>query len=254
MEEPSVQLCFRHHRAGGIMALTCAYCFLLAPSVELLLSMQITSATSRGTNLSPRPLQGVQGPGSDPWVPPSSLPPRVKSVCLLWIHEAFRGSGSFSPTLLQLCFFHSTEFTQLLLLFFFFLVDTVFLVQVWKVLSEDSYPVGAPSGWDGPERLSCLQEKKNHNQITAEKTFQILMCNYSVKQQNTSSASFLEALCFGPREICLPEELRESVPGWAGGVGPGGKLMDLISRAGLFFHDFQSPSVSGVICWHWRLL
>lgn len=61
------------------------------------------------------------------------------------------------------------------------------------------------------------------------------MCNYSVKQQNPGSASFLAALCFGPREIRLPGELREPVPGRARGARHGGKLMDLISRAGLVF-------------------
>lgn len=61
------------------------------------------------------------------------------------------------------------------------------------------------------------------------------MCNYSVKQQNPGSASFLAALCSGPKEIHLPGEFRESVPGWAGGVRHGRRLMGLISRAGLFF-------------------
>lgn len=61
------------------------------------------------------------------------------------------------------------------------------------------------------------------------------MCNYSVKQQNPDSASILAALCFGPKEIYLPGEFRESVPGWTGGARHGRRLMGLISRAGLFF-------------------
>lgn len=60
------------------------------------------------------------------------------------------------------------------------------------------------------------------------------MCDYSVKQQNPSSVNFLAALCFGLREIRLPGEFRESVPGQARGVRHGGKLMDLIAGAGLF--------------------
>lgn len=151
MEEPSVQPCFRHHRAGGFTALTCACCFLLAPSVELLLSMQITSVTSWGTSLFPHALQGVERPDTDPCVPPGPWPPRVTSVCLLWVPEALRGFGSSSPTLSQLCFFHRHRIHSVTV---FVVVGC--LVQVWRVLSEDSQPVGAPSGWDRPERLSCL--------------------------------------------------------------------------------------------------
>lgn len=61
------------------------------------------------------------------------------------------------------------------------------------------------------------------------------MCNYSVKQQNPGYTSFLAALCFGPKEIHPPGEFRESAPGWARGARHGRKLMDLLSRAGLFF-------------------
>lgn len=65
------------------------------------------------------------------------------------------------------------------------------------------------------------------------------MCNYSVKQQNPISASFFAALRFGPGDILFPGGLRESVPGQAREARRGGKLMDLISRAGgllfLFF-------------------
>lgn len=64
------------------------------------------------------------------------------------------------------------------------------------------------------------------------------MCDYSVKQQNPSSVNFLAALCFGLREIRLPGEFRESVPGQARGVRHGGKLMDLIAGAGLFCGGF----------------
>lgn len=126
MEEPSVQPCFRHHRAGGFMALICACCFLLAPSAELLLSMQITSVTFWGTRLSPCALQGVEGPDPDPWVPPGPRPPRVRFVCLLWIPEAFRGFGSFSPMLSQLCFFHRHKIHSVT----FVVVVVGFLVQV----------------------------------------------------------------------------------------------------------------------------
>jgi len=85
-------------------------------------------------------------------------------------------------------------------------------------------------GQAGETQLPLKEKNK-----TTRKTFQILMCNYSVKQQNPGSANFLAALCFGPREVCLLGELRESVPGRARGVRHGGKLMDLISRAGLLF-------------------
>lgn len=175
---------------------------------------------------------GVVGSDPDPWVPPGLQPPRVRSECLLWILEAFKALGSFLLPSHSHISFRGAEFTQLHFLLLFF----GFLVLVSKVLSEDLHPVGAPSGWDRTERLSCLWKKP-------WKTVQTLMCNYSVKQQNPGSASSLAALCFGPKEIHLPGEFRESVPGWARGARHGRKLMDLISRAGLFF-----PWLSVSIC------
>lgn len=59
------------------------------------------------------------------------------------------------------------------------------------------------------------------------------MCNYSVKQQDPSLANTFAALCRGPGEILLSGGLRKSVPEQARGVRHGGKLMDLVSRAGV---------------------
>lgn len=83
-----------------------------------------------------------------PW--PNAQPPRVRSECLLQRHLRL-----FSLPSHWHISFTGTEFTQFHV-FVVFVGFLVFLALVSKVLSEDLHPVGAPSGWDRTERLSCL--------------------------------------------------------------------------------------------------
>lgn len=182
---------------------------------------------------------GVVGSDPDPWVPPGLQTPRVRSECLLWILEAFKALGSFLLPSHSHISFRGTEFTQLHFLLLFF----GFLVLVSKVLSEDLHPVGAPSGWDRTERLSCLWKKP-------WKTFQTLMCNYSYQAPPAPwqlCALVLRKFIFqgnSGSQFLGEQEERDMVGSWW--------IWSLGQDC--FFHGFQSPSVSGFTCWHWQLL
>lgn len=188
--------------------------FLLAPSVELLLSIQIASVTSWGSLHVPckqhreRILPCVCYPGTGH---------RESGGCLSHVPEAFRGFGSFLPTLSQLCFFHKHKHrihtvTLVVLLKFYFEFEKCCL----KTCIQLEHHLDGTGQRDSSASKKSLREKKKKIII------QILMCNYSVKQQNPISASFFAALCFGPGDILFPGGLRESVPGQAREARHGG--------------------------------
>lgn len=158
MEKPSVQPCFRHHGAGGFTAITCACCFLLAPSVELLLSIQIASVTSWGSLHVPckehkeRILPRVCYLGTSH---------QQSGASLSHVPEAFRGFGSFSPTLSQLCFFHKHRIhtvTLVVLLKFYFEFEKCCL----KTCIQLEHHLDGTGQRDSSASKKSLREKK-HN-------------------------------------------------------------------------------------------
>lgn len=183
MEKPSVQPCFRHRGAGGFTAITCACCFLLAPSVELLLSIQIASVTSWGSLHVPckdhrgRILHHVC------YLGPSH---RESGGCLSHVPEAFREFGSFSPTLSQLCFFHKPRICSVTLV----VVLLNFYFEFEKCCLKTCIQLEHHLDGTGQRDLSASKKK-----TLRKKIIQILMCNYSVKQQNPEAQPASLQLC-----------------------------------------------------------
>lgn len=138
--------------------------------------------------------------------------------------EAFKAFGSFLLPSLTAKFLPQNSLSYICCCCCCWVFSSRFRSVVWRFASSWH------TIWMGQDGETQLPLKK-----PPWKTFQTLMCNYSVKQQNLGSASFLAAPCFGPKEIHLPGEFRESAPGWARGARHGRKLKDLISRAGLVF-------------------